>query len=315
MTEWEVQNVYRYEHSTQRRIFKKGDDRSYLISIYRDDKALVKKNCHYLIVINDLKPQVEHLYENTFLFTNMSEIKYQCVNQETSQKGCESCIMSLKQRCSIQAGEYFLPEAITGKFEENEETKYTTSLPLLLEFFTNETLKDINGFTQYVQPHNIQIPKFEYYETNLTKTFSGDRKRKVNLGRAVQSIKNDEVIVTGLSEAIVLGKVSTNIDFWMTTPGIVTITMTTVGIVTAVSSLYLMNKVRYLLLTVEMLRCNALKVNAKSLELNFQQNKGNDGMNVTAEEEKIHELILQWIKKVQSQHVSSLLALSILLII
>ena len=91
-------------------------------------------------------------------------------------------------------------------------------------------MHDIKGYTQYVEAPNLQLQKFQFYKTSLTKTFSKDEKMKVNLEKAVQSVKNDKVIVNGLSEAIVLGKVSTYVNFWITTPGIVTIITAIVGI-------------------------------------------------------------------------------------
>ena len=88
---------------------------------------------------------------------------------------------------------------------------------------------------------------------------------KVNLEKAVQSVKNDKVIVNGLSEAIVLGKVSTYVNFWITTPGIVTIITAIVGIMSILANLYLLNKIRYLLIAVAVLKISVLKVNANVL--------------------------------------------------
>src|SRR3989441_8954115 len=159
-----------------------------------------------------------------------------------------SCIVTLKAQCSMRAASYFLPETITGRFEEEQGRKYPTALPLLIQLFANDSLNDIKGYTQYVDAPNLQLPKFQFYETSLTKTLSRDEKQKVNLEKAVQSVKNDKIIVNGLSEAIVLGKVSTYVNFWITTPGIVTIITTIVGILSILANLYLLNKIRYLLI-------------------------------------------------------------------
>src|SRR3989442_7227004 len=129
-----------------------------------------------------------------------------------------SCIVTLKSQCNIRAAAYILPETITGKFEEEQGRKYPTALPLLIQFFTNDSLNDIKGYTQYAEAPNLQLPKFQFYETSLTKSLPRDDKQKANLEKAVQSVKNDTIIVNGLSEAIDLGKVSTYVNFCLTTP-------------------------------------------------------------------------------------------------
>src|SRR6267154_4078931 len=118
------------EHSLQRRVFRTNEQKSCLMAIFLDNKQGVKENCNYIIVMHDMKPEITHLYGNSYLLTNMSEIKYLCGNQEISQKGCTSCIVTLKSQCSIRVASYYLPETLTGKFEETKGKKYTTSLPL-----------------------------------------------------------------------------------------------------------------------------------------------------------------------------------------
>jgi len=98
------------------------------------------------------------------------------------------------------------------------------------------------------------LPKFQFYETSLTKTLLRDEKQKGNLEKAVQSVKNDKIIVNRLSEAIVLGNVSTYVNFWITNPGIVTIITTIVEILSILANLYLLNKIRYLLIAVAVLQ-------------------------------------------------------------
>ena len=275
-----------------------------------DDKQEVKKNCHYIIVMHDLKPEITYLYDNSYLFTNISTITYLCEDQEISQKGCMSCIVTLKAQCSIRADSYFLPETLAGRFEEDHSRKYPTALPLLMQFFTNDSLKDIKGYTQYGEAPNLQLPKFQFYETSLTKTLSKDEKMKVNLEKAVQSVKNDKVIVNGLSEAIVLGKVSSYVNFWITTPGIVTIITAMVGILSILANLYLLNKIRYLLIAVAILKTAVVKTHANVLNLKFQNLEGQ-----TENEKMWHEIIQEWAKEINLQHMSIFLLVIIFIMI
>ena len=129
---------------------------------------------------------------------------------------------------------------------------------------------------------------------------SRDEKKKVNLEKAVQSVKNDKVIVNGLSEAIVLGKVSTYVNFWITTPGIVTIVTGIVGIMSILANLYLLNKIRYLLIAVAILKTTIMKTNAKTLDLKFRNQESSEIENT----QMWHEIIQQGFKEISLQHMS-----------
>jgi len=128
----------------------------------------------------------------------------------------------------------------------------------------------------------------------------------------VQSVKNDKIIVNELSEAIILGKVSTYVNFWVTTPGIVTIITTIVGILSILANLYLLNKIRYLLIAVAVLKTAILKTNANTLNLNFQDHSGMD----QNENDKIwHEIITEWAREINLQHVSIFLLVLIMSVV
>jgi len=279
MTEYEVKTVNSYDHSLQRRLFRTSGQESCLMAIYQDNKQLVKSSCRYVIAMHEMRPKITHLYGNSYLFMNVSEVKYQCGGQEISQKGCISCIITLKSQCSIRVASYYLPETLTGKFENEENMKYTTSLPLLIQFFTNESLKDIKGYTQYVEAPKLDLPKFSFYESHLARTFAEDDKKRVNLQKAVESVKNDKVIVNGLSEAIVLGKILPNSNFWGSGPGIITTITAVVGVLSILANLYLLNKVRYLIIAVGVLKATVLKTNAEVLNLNYGKLENGENQN------------------------------------
>ena len=48
----------------------------------------------------------------------------------------------------------------------------------------------------------MQLPDFKFLSDNANDTLAADEKLKINLNRAAESIKNDKVILSGLSEAI-----------------------------------------------------------------------------------------------------------------
>jgi len=313
LSEYELHTVNKYEHSNQKRIFKISQQKSCIMSIYLDDKSGVKNNCQYMITMHDLKPKVEHLYDNVFLLVNISEITYVCDEQEMIQKGCTTCTITLKPRCSIRAGAFYIPEALAARADE-EGIKYVTSLPLLMQFFSNESLQNVNGYTAYLNPPIISIPNFKFYESNLSKSFSEDSRKKVNLERAVQSVKTDKVIVNGLSEAIVLGKVLPNSNYWISTPGIVSLVTTGLVIMLILSNLYLLNKLRYLIIAVAVLKSNALQTHANTLQLNYEDQKILQS-DIFENEQSIHEMFLEITKQIQPQIVTIILAITLLLLI
>src|SRR2546425_12332603 len=109
-----------------------------------------------------------------------------------------------------------------------------------------------------------------------------------------------------------LGKVSTYVNFWVTTPGIVTIITTIVGILSILANLYLLNKIRYLLIAVAVLKTAILKTNANTLNLNFQDHLG---INQNENDKDWHEIMTEWAKKINLQHVSIFLLVLMLIVI
>ncbi len=309
---YELHTASQFEHSRQRTIFKTAKQKPCLIAIYLDDKVAVNSTCKYVIAMHNLKSEITHLHDNIYLLTNISEIAYNCADeQEVVQKGCDTCVVTLKHQCSMKANSFFIPETLQGKFEENQGIKYIAQLPLLMHFFTNDTLKNINGFTTFLEKPKLDLPDFHFYENNITKTFSGDLKQNVYLEKVAQSVKNDKEIVTNLGEAIILGKITASNSFWTSTPGIVM--MVTTGVVTLLilSNLYLLNKLRYLIITVGVLKCTATKVSGEGLQLQYEKPTIFDSQN----DKTMQQIFTEIAREINYNHVALILSLTLLLII
>src|SRR6267154_2556816 len=76
MSEYELKTVSRIEHSLLRRLLRTTNQQVCLMAIYLDNKQGVKDSCKYMILMHELKPKITHLYGNSYLITNVSEIRY-----------------------------------------------------------------------------------------------------------------------------------------------------------------------------------------------------------------------------------------------
>jgi len=279
--------------------------------VYLDDKTAIKNNCKFMIGMHELRPQVDHLFDNTFLLTNISHIIYVCDGQEILQQGCTSCLVTLKKRCSLRADSYYIAETLTGHHEDEQSIKYTVPLPVLIHFFSNESLDNIRGGTSYLQIPNIKIPTFEFFEHQEMNSFAGDKRNKINLDKAVTAVKNDKQIVNSLSEAIVLGKIVPSSNYWISWPGILSVLTMGVTVVLILANWYLVNKVRYLIIAVGVLKANALTARANTLQLNYA--KGEDMEWENQSQDTWHNLFLEMKDHMKPQMVSIILAMIVLI--
>ena len=278
LNENEMRDIETKQHSNIRRIFYKSSVKSCIHAIYFEDKTGINETCNYKISMHTMTPQIEHISERTYLLTNISEYTLQCPNETITRKGCASCLLFLKPHCSLHTSFMFIPaNGGPEKFKEDTSSlQHITNLPLLMQFFSNETLQDLKGDSQVFTPPLITLPKFKFYEHNLSKTFAYDEKLKIDLSKASAAVKTDGVIVNSLSEAVVLGRIPVPNDFWLSAPGIVIESLGGVIVLLIAHNCYLLHRMRYLSIAVTVLQNSAVKTNAdKDLIFNYFETKQN----------------------------------------
>ena len=208
--------------------------------------------------------------------TNIRQYETQCEERKDVKIGCNLCVLNVPPNCSITANTFYIPETIHSNVHgQLGGIKHLTNIPLLLGFFSNDTIKDLRGDTTFEMLPNITIPRFKFYENSVTNKFAVDKKMKLDLAKAVDSIRNDDVIVNSLSESLLLGEIKIGDDFWWSVPGILTESCAAVLILLIIVVVYLTFRIHYLTVTVLVLQ-KAMKSKADQLVLNYYQQFENE---------------------------------------
>lgn len=211
----EYSKTNQYLTRIQNRIFLTVNDKSCILAIFRNIKPLVDTVCKYEIWTNSLNSEIIHVEKTQYYLFNIDKYSLICNGQATNHGGCKSCLIELNNNCSLHTEQYFIPQSRTKQGEKTEQiVHHTTNLALLQKFFDETQLETIHGSSLTLTEPAIIIPQFKYFEDNVTQTFATDDKYKLDLEKTAQSTRDQSMIVRGLSEAIVLGKINPPNNFW-----------------------------------------------------------------------------------------------------
>ena len=230
MTEEELHDQARQHDRKLQRIFNLAvRAKTCTYAIFIDNKKSIDSLCSYSIMLNSLAPSIHHIELSTYLLINIDNYTLHCDNGVKSEDslvdhlGCASCLIAISANCSWTNDIWFIPETFTSPGpSEIVDQQHISNVPLLMRFFELQELSLIKGDSLLQTPLKVRnLPTFNLYKRNLSETFAQDDKLKTSLDRAAVQVKNDQVIVNSLSEAIVLGKVVVNDEFFLSTPGYV----------------------------------------------------------------------------------------------
>ena len=206
-----------------------------------------------------LKTEIIQINENEFLLININNYTINCGNI-SKMASCKSCIVKLPQGCELKSDTWFIQPSIKMHTHTDRETvQHTINLPLLNQFFTNDSLQFIKGSFFLDKPPLLKIPDFKYFMTNLTKNLARDDRLSIDFNKAAEQIKNDRVIVQGLSESIILGDVYVPDRFWDTIAGYVTTSIGALLILLIIAMAYFWYKIRCLTIMLLVLQQSVLK--------------------------------------------------------
>ena len=80
---------------------------------------------------------------------------------------------------------------------------YTVSASLLSQFFTEDDLKLLKGYTLFADLPDIQVPTFNIFEAKTRDLVSEDAKISIDMKKAVQQVKNSDVVIHSLADSII----------------------------------------------------------------------------------------------------------------
>jgi len=132
----------------------------------------------------------------------------------------------------------------------------------LVHFFSAETLKDIKGDSHYQEPVQVNLPNFKIIEHEINSPFIQDETTKISLAKVAEAIRSDQILLRNTADAIVIGKVQIQTSFWTSIEGITTEIVAGVTVILVINNMYLLYKVRFLLITIAMMRSEITKAEA-----------------------------------------------------
>lgn len=260
LTDSEMRDLGKQDHGVTRKVFRLNPKNSCIISIFLDRASDIHKLCRYTILMDTLQQHIQHLYDTTYLMVNVTEYTVDCLGKPVHRTGCKLCLATIPVNCSVYNDKYYLPPTFTTLISDNKsiEHGHISNLPLLLNFFSSDALSMLRGDTFLPDEPIVSIPSFEFYTSNLTKRLAEDKDMAVDLRKAAENLVTDGIIINHLSEAVILGKVEIDVNFWWSIPGVCSeLTMIAIMIIAAYV-IFISLQIRKLTITLAVIQATIL---------------------------------------------------------
>jgi len=122
----------------------------------------------------------------------------------------------------------------------------------------------IKDDSQFPIAPNISLPNFQFYEHETEKDFLSQKQSRYNLQKTIEAVKNDQILVNNLAEAVVIGQTRIPDFFWYSYAGIALETNVIVSFLLVVNCVYLLFKVRQIALLLFILKAKIHTVAAQN---------------------------------------------------
>src|SRR5437867_8576843 len=256
------------------RVFHSIDPYDCILAIFFDDKSSIKARCSFSILLQSIQPNVEKLFADTFLLTNISAFTLQCGDKQI-QSSCSVCILDIYERCSFQAGNIIIPKLSNSNTSilSNSKPQYIVNLAVLINLFDQSQIDQITGDSKFFRQPDIAIPSYSFYADAMSHNFVENEDLEINLQKASDAVKNDEQIIQNLGQAIIMGKVDIDTNFFFTAPGILLQFVSIFLFLVILNNLYLTYKLKQTLLMLTILQARIAKTDClDQLVLDFYKN-------------------------------------------
>ena len=292
LNEVEAENIMENHHSIVHKIFYFAKFETCMSALIENSLGRIEGNCHYSVQPSKTISEIHHLTENAFLLINVTSYTLKCGRTTTQKQGCLTCIINVPKKCEVTEGSHFIPLQMTDSNQTVEG--HILNLPVANKFFSREELSFDLG-SPLGEPPDIALPKFKFFEHNMTKKFANMDVQTLDLRKAAEAVKTDSVIVGSLSEAVVLGDFEAPQSFWFSYPGIA-VMGTGSGVIGLAALVVLLSiKVRKLTITVALLQQVTMAKTQLVLKYgNTEKIVEEVNQNVTAEAgEPFHKLLIE----------------------
>jgi len=214
-----------------------------------ENKARIKTECAFVILMQGMQPFVHNVFENTFLLINISSYTMQCGGQPL-QSNCTFCLLDISAKCSFQAGNVFVPRISDYNFTgmSHTEPQYLVNLAVLIHLFDDDQLQTITGNSTFPTTPAITLPPFSFYTHTLSDAFVENPQVKLNLSKASEAVRQDQELLHHLGQAIITGRVEIPYRFFLTVPGILLQVISILVGLLVLNNLYITYKLKQTLL-------------------------------------------------------------------
>ena len=268
MTKLEWIEMQKTQYSIARRIIQKTKPDTCVMNLKKNDMRLVNTTCRF--VLTALTNRATHWNESSYVLLNARNLTTQCMNARSAlPKSCPQCILTLKPGCRFETDDFL--SSIELSHSNDTEEGYIVNLALAQKLFTAEALIALTAEQLLQEPPVIKIPSLRKFEHEAKNDLSAISETRHDLEKVAMAIKTDKVIMENVAEAVAIGEIDIESDFFSSIAGIVEITTTVVVLLLMILLALLAIRVRQIMITVALLK--QLAVAKGNIVLEYTQNQ------------------------------------------
>jgi hypothetical protein len=297
-----------------RRVFTPTKQKSCILALFQGKTTDIHQYCKFSIKMHSIEKGIRYLRDSTFLLMDVPQYNLTCGEKTEEIQGCDLCTLTLKANCSLNTGQHFIPPVMSSDPSSiNTTVQHITNIALISQFFNNNTIESLSADLLQASAPQITLPEFKFYTHNISEKFAQDNKIKLDLSKAAKSIVDDGVIIQGLSEAVVLGEIAVDSNFWLSIPGFTLEGALGLNLILIINMFYLLFRVRQLAIIVMVLQANLIKANAQQPFVLNYYDKINQVTNETDAVLPMHSVFVTVTARVWPYLLACLVALAMVL--
>lgn len=184
-----------------------------ILSIYQEDRVLIKKNCQYDVINKVLKPQITQYMEESYYLQNIENYNISCkseTSENTIGKICEhNCLIELSsahiqtnplnsvdasQTCVLTTDfcQLFYQPFAHIQNNRRDKPQYPINLAVLSRLYESEQIEHLNAQTSIDTLPRFDFPKFEL------KFFAEDYDQTINLDKILNATGEENKIYASI---------------------------------------------------------------------------------------------------------------------
>ena len=171
-------------------------------------------------------------------------------------------MVTVPDGCALDIGEVVTVARYGNSTSQPTGHRFPLNLPLVSEFFSHDQLGLISGDSYFKELPQLTIPKIAIHRPNISRFVAQDDVEKLNLRKAMDALKNDDVIVHTVADQIALTQETVARETWGPWTDYLTIALSVLCGLILLQLLYVTVKLRTLSLLIAVLQQQATTVEA-----------------------------------------------------